>query len=142
MRLSWHQAKAPAPVETPQEEMREPVSDNDSEQYPDDDIPEEDEEDDEEDEDDDPDEADYKVNPLNFSVKLMLDDDSQVYLNESLYVCLICRALLQKRQKRRMRMMRGLCHPTMKKHRTSLMVSVCVCVCVQDRVTQQILSYE
>uniref|UniRef100_A0A8P4GRW0 Glucosidase 2 subunit beta n=1 Tax=Dicentrarchus labrax TaxID=13489 RepID=A0A8P4GRW0_DICLA len=38
----------------------EPVSDNDSEQYPEDDIPEEEEEEDEEDEDDDPDEADYK----------------------------------------------------------------------------------
>lgn len=61
--LSWHQANAdtPAPVDTPQEEIREPVPDNDSEQYPEDDIPEEEEEDDDEDEDDDPDEVDYKV---------------------------------------------------------------------------------
>lgn len=50
-------------METPQEEMREPVSDNDSEQYPEDDIPEEEEDDDEEDDDDDPDEGDYKVSP-------------------------------------------------------------------------------
>lgn len=71
-------------METPQEEMREPVADNDSEQYPEDDIPEEEEEEeDDEEDDDDPDERDYKVCPLSFSIKLMLDD-SQVNLSESL----------------------------------------------------------
>lgn len=65
MSYSWHQAAtdSPSPVETPQEEIREPVSDNDSEQYPEDDIPEDEDEDDEDDEDDDPDDGDYKVNP-------------------------------------------------------------------------------
>lgn len=57
---------SPAPVETPQEEIREPVSDNDSEQYPEDDIPEEEEDDDEEDEDDETDDGDYKVRPRKF----------------------------------------------------------------------------
>lgn len=74
---------APPPVETPQEEMREPVSDNESEQYPEDpDIPEDEEEDDEEDEDDDQDDGDYKVSPQSFSIKLILDD-SQDYFHES-----------------------------------------------------------
>uniref|UniRef100_A0A1A7Y801 Glucosidase 2 subunit beta n=1 Tax=Iconisemion striatum TaxID=60296 RepID=A0A1A7Y801_9TELE len=54
----------PAPVETPQEEVREPVSDNDSEQYPEDDIPEEDDEDEDEDEDEDMDDGDYKSPPV------------------------------------------------------------------------------
>lgn len=65
--MSWQQAAtdSAAPVETPQEEIREPVSDNDSDQYPEDDIPEEEDEDDE-DEDDDPDDGDYKVNPQIF----------------------------------------------------------------------------
>lgn len=45
-------------METPQEE---PSSDNDSDQYPEDDIPEEEDDDDEEDEDDDQDDGDYKV---------------------------------------------------------------------------------
>uniref|UniRef100_A0A8D3E883 Glucosidase 2 subunit beta n=1 Tax=Scophthalmus maximus TaxID=52904 RepID=A0A8D3E883_SCOMX len=53
-----------APVETPPEEVREPASDNESEQYPEDDVQEDEEEEDEEDEDDDQDDADYKVNPL------------------------------------------------------------------------------
>ncbi|KAM7387100.1 hypothetical protein PAMA_009631 [Pampus argenteus] len=60
------ETKAPAPVETLPEEIRESVPDNDSEQYPEDDIPEDEEEEDEEDEDDDdddPDEADYKRPP-------------------------------------------------------------------------------
>lgn len=72
--LSWHQGntETPAPVETPQEEVREPVPDNDSEQYPEDEVPEEEEEEDEEDEEDDSDEGDYKVRPLSFSIKLML----------------------------------------------------------------------
>ena len=60
----------PAPVETPQEEVREPVPDSDSEQYPEDDIPEDEEEEDEEDEDDDTEDSDYKVSPPTFSIKL------------------------------------------------------------------------
>lgn len=55
-------------METPQEETKEPVPDNDSEQYPEDDIPEEEEEEDEDDDDEDPDEADYKVSPLSFCI--------------------------------------------------------------------------
>lgn len=72
LRLSWCQAVAdtPAPTETPREEISEPIPDNDSEQYPEDDIPDEEEEDDDDDEDDDPDDGDYKVNPLNFSINL------------------------------------------------------------------------
>lgn len=52
---------APAPVEPPQEEVKEPVSDNDSEPYPDDDIPEEEEEEEDEDDEDEMDDGDYKV---------------------------------------------------------------------------------
>uniref|UniRef100_A0A7N6AAH0 Glucosidase 2 subunit beta n=1 Tax=Anabas testudineus TaxID=64144 RepID=A0A7N6AAH0_ANATE len=74
----WQQAAtdSPAPVETPQEEVKEPVSDNDSDQYPEDDIPEDEDEDDEDDDDDDPDDGEYKVNPQIFFLKLMLDDSS------------------------------------------------------------------
>ena len=74
--LPWHKATTDttAPVETPQEETREPVSDNDSEQYPEDEIPEDEEEEDEEDEDDDPDDADYKVTQQSFSIRFVLDD--------------------------------------------------------------------
>ncbi|KAF3846184.1 hypothetical protein F7725_003262 [Dissostichus mawsoni] len=63
--LSWQQAntETPAEVETPGEEIREPPSDNESEQYPEDDIPEEEEEDDEEDEEEDQDDGDYKSPP-------------------------------------------------------------------------------
>lgn len=50
-------------METPPEETTDPIY-NDSEQYPDEDIPEEEDDDDEEDEDDDPDDVDYKVSPL------------------------------------------------------------------------------
>uniref|UniRef100_A0A7N8Y8Z0 Glucosidase 2 subunit beta n=1 Tax=Mastacembelus armatus TaxID=205130 RepID=A0A7N8Y8Z0_9TELE len=76
---------APAPVETAQEEIREPVSDNDSEQYPEDDITEDEDDDDEEDEDDDPDDGDYKVSPLSFFIKHMLEylkihTDSVLYM--------------------------------------------------------------
>ncbi len=85
VRLSRRQANSdtPAPVETPQEEIREPIADNDSEQYPEDDIPEEDDEEDDEDEDDDPDDVDYKASPQSFSEKLQ-QDNSQVYLSGSL----------------------------------------------------------
>lgn len=63
MWLCWHQAAAdsPAPAETPQEE---PVPDNDSEQYPEDDVPEDEEEEDEDEEDDEQDDGDYKVNSI------------------------------------------------------------------------------
>lgn len=128
LRPSGHQASAdiPAQVETPQEDMRDPVPDNDSEQYPEDDIPDEEEEDDEEDEDDDQDDADYKVSPPSFSIKLMLLD--QIYISESLsYLRLMHRALLRCRpKKRRMTTTRGPCHHTTKKRKTSLMVSVCM----------------
>ncbi|CAK6971179.1 glucosidase 2 subunit beta [Scomber scombrus] len=69
------EAKAPAPVETPQEEMREPVPDNDSEQYQEDDIPEEEEEDDEEEDDDDADDADFKSPPTIQTQEKKDDDD-------------------------------------------------------------------
>uniref|UniRef100_A0A3Q1HS52 Glucosidase 2 subunit beta n=1 Tax=Acanthochromis polyacanthus TaxID=80966 RepID=A0A3Q1HS52_9TELE len=71
--LSESNADIPAPVETAQEET--PVSDNDSDQYPEDDIPEEEEEDDEEDEDDDQDESDYKVPPTERTKEKKDDDD-------------------------------------------------------------------
>uniref|UniRef100_A0A8C3AH53 Glucosidase 2 subunit beta n=1 Tax=Cyclopterus lumpus TaxID=8103 RepID=A0A8C3AH53_CYCLU len=70
----------PAPVETPPEEIREPESDNDSELYPEEDIPDEEEDDEEEDEDDDTDDGDFKVSPLGFSIKLMLDDSHNFFL--------------------------------------------------------------
>ncbi|XP_049601460.1 glucosidase 2 subunit beta [Syngnathus scovelli] len=68
-------SESQAPAETPQEEMphgetREPHSENDSENYPEGEIPEDDdddddqeEEDDDEEDDDDPDEADYNRPP-------------------------------------------------------------------------------
>ncbi len=43
------QPEEPTPVETPPEEVKEPVVDNDSEPYPEDDISEEEDEDDEDD---------------------------------------------------------------------------------------------
>ena len=63
MRPPCHQSNAdvPAPVDTSTEEIREPASD-DSELYPDDDIPEEEDDDEDDGEDDDMDEGDYKVN--------------------------------------------------------------------------------
>uniref|UniRef100_A0A8C3AEG3 Glucosidase 2 subunit beta n=1 Tax=Cyclopterus lumpus TaxID=8103 RepID=A0A8C3AEG3_CYCLU len=114
----------PAPVETPPEEIREPESDNDSELYPEEDIPDEEEDDEEEDEDDDTDDGDFKVSPLGFSIKLMLDDSHNFFLVSHCYLSSICRALLRRRpKKRRMTMMRGLCRPTTKKRRASLMVT-------------------
>lgn len=65
-------ADTPAPAETPQEE---PVSDNDSEQYPEDDIPEDEEEEDEEDEDDEQEDGDYKAPPPTPSQEKSNDDD-------------------------------------------------------------------
>ncbi|XP_058510484.1 glucosidase 2 subunit beta [Solea solea] len=65
------------PVEPPHEETGEPVSDNDSESYPEDDIPEEEEEDDEEDEDDDQDDADYKTPPPVTTPEKKSDDDNE-----------------------------------------------------------------
>ncbi|XP_026180450.1 glucosidase 2 subunit beta [Mastacembelus armatus] len=66
---------APAPVETAQEEIREPVSDNDSEQYPEDDITEDEDDDDEEDEDDDPDDGDYKSHSATRTPEKKDDDE-------------------------------------------------------------------
>uniref|UniRef100_A0A667Y4U8 Glucosidase 2 subunit beta n=1 Tax=Myripristis murdjan TaxID=586833 RepID=A0A667Y4U8_9TELE len=74
--ISKTQADTPAPVETPQEEVREPVPDNDSEQYPEDDIPEEEEEEEEEEEDDDdPDEEDDKIPPTMRTQEKKEDDE-------------------------------------------------------------------
>lgn len=73
--LSESNADTPAPVETTQEETLEPVSDNDSDQYPEDDIPDEEEEDDEDDEDDDQDESDYKAPPTTRTQEKKDDDD-------------------------------------------------------------------
>ncbi|AWP19122.1 putative glucosidase 2 subunit beta isoform 2 [Scophthalmus maximus] len=64
-----------APVETPPEEVREPASDNESEQYPEDDVQEDEEEEDEEDEDDDQDDADYKTPPTPATQEKKDDDD-------------------------------------------------------------------
>lgn len=127
-------------METPQEETTEPVPENDSEQYPEEDIPEEEEDDDEEDEDEDPDDGDYKVSPVRISIRFMKDDHEFLF-KWVILMCFISRALLQHRLKnRRMTMMRGLCRPTTIKRRTSLMVSVCI-KCLY-RVTQPVLSYE
>lgn len=60
--FAWQQPSV-APGEAPQEEVPEPVSDNDSETYPEDDVPEEEEEDD--DDDDDDYEQDFKVDGVN-----------------------------------------------------------------------------
>lgn len=60
--LSCSQASV-APTETPPEENRELVQDNDSEQFPEDEMPEEEDEEDEDDEDDEPYEEDYRVSP-------------------------------------------------------------------------------
>ncbi|XP_068433944.1 glucosidase 2 subunit beta [Clinocottus analis] len=65
----------PAPVETPPEQNREPESDNDSELYPEDDIPEEDEDEDEEDEDDDTEDRDFKSPPPTQTQEKKDDDD-------------------------------------------------------------------
>lgn len=76
-----------APGEPPQEEVPEPVSDNDSEPYQEDDIPEEEEEDDEDDEDDDY-EDDYKVGWSNPSDTPMLGH-SRCVVGETL--CCVCK---------------------------------------------------
>lgn len=58
--LSCPQASV-APTETPPEEKL--VQDSDSEQFPEDEMPEEEDEEDEDDEDDEPYEEDYRVSP-------------------------------------------------------------------------------
>ncbi|XP_034046749.1 glucosidase 2 subunit beta [Thalassophryne amazonica] len=73
------EAKADAPpvVESPHEEVKEPVSDNESEQYPEDDFHEEDDDDEEEDDDDDPDEGDdYKSPPVKHAEEKKDEDDA------------------------------------------------------------------
>ncbi|XP_061557357.1 glucosidase 2 subunit beta [Phycodurus eques] len=73
-------SEAQAPVETPHEEMREPLTDNDSEHYSEGELPEEDDEDDqeeadeEEEDDDDSDEADYISPP---AVQEKKDDEDE-----------------------------------------------------------------
>lgn len=75
--ISEAKAETPEPTETPQEDTREPIADNDSEPYPDDDIPEEEEEEEEEedDEDEDPDERDYKSPPTTHTQEKKEDED-------------------------------------------------------------------
>ncbi|CAN9505567.1 unnamed protein product [Ophioblennius macclurei] len=74
--VSEYSPDTPVPVETPPEE-REQVPDNDSDQYPEDEVPEEEEEDDEEDEDDDSDDGDYKVPPTTRTQEKKDDDDDE-----------------------------------------------------------------
>ncbi|XP_010775749.1 glucosidase 2 subunit beta isoform X2 [Notothenia coriiceps] len=69
--------ETPAEVETPGEEIKEPPSDNDSEQYPEEDIPEEEEEDDEEDEEEDQDDGDYKQSPPPTQTPDKKEDDDE-----------------------------------------------------------------
>uniref|UniRef100_A0A3Q3WLQ2 Glucosidase 2 subunit beta n=1 Tax=Mola mola TaxID=94237 RepID=A0A3Q3WLQ2_MOLML len=59
-----------APVETPQEEMKEPVSDSESDHFPEDDIPEEEEEDDDDEEDE-----DDELSPPTMQTQEKKDDD-------------------------------------------------------------------
>lgn len=125
MALSQHQANAdpPAPVETPLEEIRETDSDHESEQYPEEDIPDEEEEEDDEEEEEDDDTDDREVKPPSSSVKLALDDSRVVLVSH----CCLFRSLRRRRaKKRRMAMMRGRCRPTTQTRRASLMVSACM----------------
>jgi len=73
--ISETQSDSPVPAEPPQEEAREPVSDSDSEHYPEDDIPEEEDDDDEEDDDEDQEEDDDKSPPPVRSQEKKDDDD-------------------------------------------------------------------
>ncbi|XP_024864624.1 glucosidase 2 subunit beta [Kryptolebias marmoratus] len=72
--MSESNTDAPAPAEPPQEEIKEPASDVDSETYPDDDNPEEEDEDDEE-EDDEMDDGDYKSPPPTQTQEKKDDDE-------------------------------------------------------------------
>ncbi|KAF7666005.1 hypothetical protein LDENG_00122170 [Lucifuga dentata] len=74
--MSEPKADTTAPVETTQEDVKEPISENDSEQYPEDDIPDEEEEEEEEDEDDEVDEEDDK-SPPTMQTKEKKDDDDE-----------------------------------------------------------------
>uniref|UniRef100_A0A3B3TK99 Glucosidase 2 subunit beta n=1 Tax=Poecilia latipinna TaxID=48699 RepID=A0A3B3TK99_9TELE len=67
-------ADVPPPGETTQEETRDPSSDNDSENYPDEDIPEEDDDEDMDEDDEDMDEGDYKVNFLILTAQKARDE--------------------------------------------------------------------
>nr|XP_040047212.1 glucosidase 2 subunit beta [Gasterosteus aculeatus aculeatus] len=75
--VSEHQANAdpPAPVETPLEEIRETDSDHESEQYPEEDIPDEEEEEDDEEEEEDDDTDDREVPPTAQSQEKKDGDD-------------------------------------------------------------------
>ncbi|XP_072532637.1 glucosidase 2 subunit beta isoform X2 [Salminus brasiliensis] len=74
--VSESQAEEPAPADTPAEESKEPLTDNDSEQYPnDDEIPEEEEED--EDEDDDYPEEDLDKTPPTARTPEKKDEDEE-----------------------------------------------------------------
>ncbi|XP_032393346.1 glucosidase 2 subunit beta [Etheostoma spectabile] len=69
--ISEANADSPAPVETPPAEIR----DNESEQYPEEDIPDDEDDDEEEDEDDDPDDGDYKSPPTMQTQEKKDDED-------------------------------------------------------------------
>lgn len=69
------ESKPPAPAETTQEETREPMSDTDSEPYPEDDLPEDEEDEEEDEDDDDPEDADYKIPPATQTQDKKDDDD-------------------------------------------------------------------
>uniref|UniRef100_A0A3Q2Q5F2 Glucosidase 2 subunit beta n=1 Tax=Fundulus heteroclitus TaxID=8078 RepID=A0A3Q2Q5F2_FUNHE len=77
--VSESNADIPPPGETPPEETPDIVSENDSENYPDEDIPEEEEDDDDEDddEDDDMDDGDYKAPPTTRTDEKKKDDDDE-----------------------------------------------------------------
>lgn len=66
MFICWYQSTVdvPPPRETTQEETRDTSLDNDSENYPDEDIPEEEDDEDMDEDDEDMEEGDYKVNVL------------------------------------------------------------------------------
>lgn len=75
--ISEAKADTPEPIETPQEDTKEPIADTDSEPYPDDDIPEDDDEEDDEDDDDESDERDYKRPPTTHTEEKKDDEDEE-----------------------------------------------------------------
>ncbi|KAK7940493.1 hypothetical protein WMY93_003819 [Mugilogobius chulae] len=69
------EARADTSIDIPQEEIKEPATDQESEPYPDEDIPEED--DDEEDDEDDEDSDDYKSPPTTHTQEKKADEDDE-----------------------------------------------------------------
>ncbi|XP_062306167.1 glucosidase 2 subunit beta [Osmerus eperlanus] len=73
------EADSQAPVEPPQEEVREPVPESESDHYPEEDVGEEEEEDDDEDEEDDePEDEDSKVPPTATTSEKKEDDQASM----------------------------------------------------------------